>query len=140
MPRLEENFGEFKDFNVSFEPHPITKDLMLVKNQKSVAQSITVLLSTFLGERIIEKDIGSEIRNFLFDIPNESSAEDLREEIVRTIRQHEPRVRSLNVRVIISDNQKTYNIEIRYFDYEVVRNEQFNFSDAELLRFTVSTN
>lgn len=132
---LNKNFTEFRDFNISFEPHPITGDLMLSKGKKSVAQSIIVILSTYLGERIIEKDFGSTIRNLLFDNPIDIAVIELRDEINRAILENEPRVRYANVNVSLTPDRRNYDVSVEYIDTEININENNDFSDRETLNF-----
>ena len=132
---ISNNFTEFRDFNISFEPHPITGDLILSKGKKSVAQSIIVILSTYLGERIIEKDVGTTLRRLLFDNPIDIAIIELRNEINRAILENEPRVRYVNVDVSVAPDQKNYEVSIEYIDTEININENNDLSDVETLNF-----
>lgn len=130
---LNKNFTEFRDFNISFDPHPNTGDLMMSRGKKSVAQSIITLLYTQLGERIIEKDVGSSVSDFLFDFPTNSIMSDIREEIKRTILENEPRVRFVDINMEIAPDKRNYIVEIMYVDTEVTSNESLEFEDYERL-------
>lgn len=130
---LNKNFTEFRDFNISFDPHPNTGDLMMSRGKKSVAQSIITLLYTQLGERIIEKDVGSSVSDFLFDFPTSSIMSDIREEIKRTILENEPRVRFVDINMEIAPDKRNYIVEIMYVDTEVTSNESLEFEDYERL-------
>jgi phage baseplate assembly protein W len=59
----------FSDFLNSFAKTPIGNQLGRVTNEQSVNQSLRNLIFTNLGERPFQPDVGSNIRNLLFD-PN----------------------------------------------------------------------
>ena len=60
-------FETFKDLSITFKKHPVTDDLVTVKDKAAVAQSIKGLLLTRRGERPFQPDIGSNIRKALFE-------------------------------------------------------------------------
>ena len=41
----------FKDISLSFEPHPITKDLPVLMNERAIARSVRNLVETIPTER-----------------------------------------------------------------------------------------
>ena len=58
---------EFKDISLSFTPHPITKDLTILKNENAIKKSVRNLVQTIPTERFFNSAIGSEVRDSLFD-------------------------------------------------------------------------
>ena len=57
----------FKDISLSFTPHPVTKDLTILKNENAIKRSVRNLVQTIPTERFFNSAIGSEVRNSLFD-------------------------------------------------------------------------
>ena len=57
----------FKDLSITFKKHPVTDDLVTVKDKSAVAQSIKGLLLTRRGERPFQPDLGSGLQNLLFE-------------------------------------------------------------------------
>ena len=57
----------FKDINLSFKPHPITKDLLIIKDANAIKRSVRNLVQTIPTERFFNSAIGSEVRDSLFD-------------------------------------------------------------------------
>ena len=43
----------FKDISLSFVPHPVTKDLPILKNERAITRSIRNLVETIPTERFI---------------------------------------------------------------------------------------
>ena len=60
-------FEKFKDLSITFKKHPVTDDLVTVKDKSAVAQSIKGLLLTRRGERPFQPEIGSGLQNLLFE-------------------------------------------------------------------------
>ena len=132
------DFNEYRDLNITFEPHPITGDLIIAKGNVAVTQSISSLLSTFVGERILDKQMGSDLRNFLFENPSISVAGDIRDEITRVIREYEPRVTQLDIDVQISENFSSYDVEVKFSTNNIVSNQDLSNDDLESLRFSLN--
>ena len=93
-------FQTFKDLNVSFKSHPITKDLVSVKDNNAIKQSIVNLLLTNRGERLFNPNIGSDIRTLLFEPMDYGVAAIIKSKIVDTLTDYEPRIRILELYVI----------------------------------------
>jgi phage baseplate assembly protein W len=95
----------FSDFLTDLTPHPITKDVMRVRNDLSVKQSIKNLILTNYTERPFQPTIGCNIYGSLFE-PNDRFFFDSIESSIRnTIQYNEPRATILDVRVqALADN------------------------------------
>ena len=103
----------FKDISFSFLPHPVTKDLPILKNERAITRAVRNLVETIPTERFFDSMIGSEVRSLLFEnytAPIEIAIED---QIITTIRNHEPRVE--NVAVDVDPLPDDNSIEITVF-------------------------
>ena len=89
----------FSDFNTSLITHPIKKDLSLKTDVKAVVQSLKNLLLTDKGERLFQPNIGSNIRQLLFENFTPQTTTLLKQFIAETIDNHEPRANLLDVTV-----------------------------------------
>ena len=89
----------FSDFNTSLITHPIKKDLALKADVKAVVQSLRNLLLTDKGERLFQPNIGSNIRQLLFENFTPQTTTLLKQFIAETIDNHEPRANLLDVSV-----------------------------------------
>jgi phage baseplate assembly protein W len=87
----------FSDFLDDLTPHPITKDLVRVKNDQAIKQSIKNIIFTRLGERLFQPTIGSEIANALFEPNDIILEENLKFTIRSAIAFHEPRASVISV-------------------------------------------
>jgi len=103
----------YSDFADNFTVHPVTNELVVLKNAESVKQAFKNLILTNVGERFFSPFFGSNINRSLF----ENFTPFLREDIIRYVRtaatQFEPRVNLLNVTVTqdpTNDNYISVNI------------------------------
>ena len=51
----------FKDISLSFTPHPVTKDLPVLTNERAIARSVSNLVETIPSERFFNSIIGTDI-------------------------------------------------------------------------------
>ena len=56
----------FKDISLSFTPHPVTKDLPVLTNERAIVRSVRNLVETIPTERFFESLLGTDIRGSLF--------------------------------------------------------------------------
>ena len=53
----------FKDISLSFSPHPVTKDLPVLANERAIVRSVRNLVETMPTERFFNSIIGTEVRS-----------------------------------------------------------------------------
>lgn len=111
----------FKDLSITFDKHPITDDLMVVKDFVAIKKSVQNLLTTYPGERFFNPNVGSRITRLLFDPVDYINATSIRSEIEYTIGAFEPRVLLNSVSVEPNFNEDGYDIVI---DYSIVGLEE----------------
>ena len=89
----------FKDISLSFNPHPVTKDLTILKNENAIKKSVRNLVQTIPTERFFNSILGSEVRDSLFDFVDFGTASAIQDQIEITIQNFEPRVENVVVEV-----------------------------------------
>ena len=101
----------FKDISLSFSPHPVTKDLPILANERAISRSVRNLVETIPTERFFDSNLGSDVRELLFENFAGSSVMILEDMIRTTIRNYEPRVGDICIEVdAIPD---TNNIDVK---------------------------
>ena len=75
----------FKDISLSFEPHPVTKDITVIKNANAIKRSIRNIVQTIPGERFFNPILGSDVRSSLFDFVDFGTASVIQKEITTAI-------------------------------------------------------
>lgn len=118
----------FKDISLSFDPHPVTKDLPILKNENAIIRSIRNLVETIPNERFFNSSLGSEIRSSLFDFVDFATASVVREQIINTISNYEPRVSDVDVEVYPKPDTNEFEATV-IFDIigQEVPTQQFSF-------------
>ena len=51
----------FKDISLSFEPHPVTKDLPVLKNERAIIRSVRNIVETIPTEKFFNDIMNREI-------------------------------------------------------------------------------
>ena len=87
----------FKDISLSFSPHPVTKDLPVLTNERAIVRSVRNLVETIPTERFFDSLLGTNIRESLFENFSRSTVMLIEDQIRETIRNFEPRVGEIGV-------------------------------------------
>jgi len=118
----------FKDISLSFIPHPVTKDLPVLKNQTAIIRSIRNLVETIPNERFFNSQLGSDVRSSLFDFVDFATASVIQDQIFNVVSNYEPRVRNLKVEVSPSPDTNTFEVSV-IFDIigQEIPSQQFTF-------------
>jgi phage baseplate assembly protein W len=105
----------FKDISFAFDPHPVTKDLPVLINERAIIRSVRNLVETIPTERFFNSDLGSDIRRSLFDFVDIASSRVIEEQIRETIQFYEDRVENLLVKVNPQPDNNSFDVNV-YFD------------------------
>ena len=105
----------FKDISLSFDPHPVTKDLPVLRNERAISRSVRNLVQTIPGERFFNSILGSGVRRLLFDFIDVATADSIEDEILSTISNFEPRVTNVKVQVEPRPDRNNFNVTV-FFD------------------------
>ena len=107
----------FKDLSLSFAKNKVTDDLLVKKEDAAVKQAVLNLLLTNKGERVYDSDYGSNIRTYLFEPLDFGTAGTIKDEIVRTLKNYEPRV-SID-ECVVEPNIESNGFDVRV-DFQVL--------------------
>ena len=99
-------FTVFADFKMDLEKSPVSSDLTLNKNEDAVKQSIKNLILTDKGERLMQPNLGGNIKAMLFETITPATLKLIEEQVRATIKLHEPRADLIDV--IVSYSGTTY--------------------------------
>ena len=113
MP-LERVSQGFKDVSMTFQKHPLTNDILALKNESAIARSVRNIVFTTPGEKIFNQDFGSSISKALFENINDISANIIKGEITSSLTNYEPRIKLKKVQVNPNYEQNEFNVTIFY--------------------------
>jgi len=105
----------FKDISFSFDPHPVTKDLPVLINERAIIRSVRNLVETIPTERFFNSDLGSDIRRSLFEFVDIASSRVIQDQIRETILFYEDRVENLKVQVNPQPDNNSFDVNV-FFD------------------------
>ena len=104
----------FKDISLSFDPHPVTKDLPVLSNERAIVRSVRNLVETIPTERFFDSNMGTNIRGMLFENFSGSDVMIIEDMVRNTIRNYEPRVGDIGVEVDASLDDNTISVRVLF--------------------------
>lgn len=105
----------FVDISLSFKRHPVTNDILLIRNENAIKRSILNLIFTNKGERFFNPLIGSSIRSYLFELATPEAAIGIEDTLKEVLQNYEPRIQVTEVR-------SEFNIEENACDVTIIYN------------------
>jgi phage baseplate assembly protein W len=102
----------FRDISLSFDPHPVTKDVPALINERAIMRSIRNLVQTIPTERFFNLEIGSDIRRSLFEFVDFGTASIIKDQILNTISNFEPRVNNVQVEVNPNPDRNEFEVTV----------------------------
>ena len=111
----QKKFTVYTDFKMDLEQSPVSKDLTLNKNEDAVKESIKNLILTDRGERLMQPNIGGNVRAMLFENITPAVLKLIEEQIRTTIKLHEPRADLIDVIVSSNIDDNTVVVKIIFY-------------------------
>ena len=105
----------FKDISFAFDPHPVTKDLPVLTNERAIIRSVRNLVETIPTERFFQPLLGTDVRDSLFEFVDFATARVIEDQIINTVNFYEDRVDNLRVQVEPRPDNNSFNVNV-YFD------------------------
>jgi len=104
----------YSDFKVGLDEHPLSGDVALSTNASAVKRAVRSLLFTGRYERRFRPHIGSGLQKYLFENVSPVTAELIRDSIITTITNFEPRANLISVRVRVEPDQNSYSATVKF--------------------------
>ena len=102
----------FKDISLSFSPHPVTKDLPVLVNERAIVRSVRNLVETIPTERFFNPILGTDIRDSLFENFTRTTVTIIEDQVREVIDIFEPRVNNINVEVTARPNDNNLDVKV----------------------------
>ena len=122
---------EFRDLDLSLTLHPTKKDIMPLRDDQAIKNSLKNLLVSNFFEISFQPDLGANLMGVLFEPPSIITEIVLRDSINRVIADHEPRVKTIGIGVVYSDSDDTYRVNVKFL---IKENDQEQTLDVRLRR------
>jgi len=104
----------FKDISMTFQSNPLTKDLIVLKNENAIARSIKNIVFTNPGEKPFQPNFGSRITGSLFENIDDITALEIESELKESIQRQEPRVSLTELKVTPDIEGNGFDVVINY--------------------------
>ena len=102
----------FKDISLSFEPHPVTKDLPVLKNERAIIRSVRNIVETIPTEKFFNPIFGSDVYRSLFDFVDFGTASIIQEQIKTALNNFEKRINNIKVEVEPRPDDNDFEITV----------------------------
>lgn len=119
---LVENVG----LGFPVEMNDIDKSIKEVDIKDSIKQAIYIILNTQKGERIMNPEFGSRIKEFVFEPQSPATNELLRHEIIRSLVRWEQRIEDIEV-TFTNEDGKLF-VTIRYHIIDMATQDQVDMT------------
>ena len=104
----------FRDINLSFKRHPVTNDLVTIRDEDAIKRSVKNIIFTILGEKPFEPNFGSVINDALFDLDTNLNDIRIQDEITSSLKEYEPRISNIIVTVTVAPDTNEMNCTVQY--------------------------
>ncbi len=104
----------FRDINLSFKRHPVTNDLVSIRDEDAIKRSVKNIIFTILGEKPFEPSFGSVINDALFDLDTNLNEIRIQDEITSSLNRFEPRIDNIIVTVSVVPDTNEMNCTVQY--------------------------
>ena len=104
----------FKDISLSFEPHPVSQDLKVLKNESAIRRSVRNIVQTIPTEKYFDPLFGSDVYSSLFDFVDFGTASNIQDQIKVALNNFEPRIGDVDVNVDAQPDTNEFEITIIY--------------------------
>ncbi len=119
MSTISEELGKisrsFKDISFNLLKNPITNDIVVLKNEEAIKQSVKNLVLTKLGERLFNPLVGTNTSSYLFELTTTFSINTLIQEIEEVLKNFEKRIRLSNITINSEEDSNEFNVFIEYY-------------------------
>jgi len=104
----------FKDINLSFKRHPVTNDVVTIRDEDAIKRSVKNIIFTILGEKPFQPNFGSVISESLFELNTSLNEVRIVDEIKTSLALYEPRISNINATVSIYPDSNEMNATVQY--------------------------
>tara|TARA_B110000503_G_scaffold75592_1_gene116722 strand:+ start:371 stop:787 length:417 start_codon:yes stop_codon:yes gene_type:complete len=111
----------YTDFKKNLEVSPISDDLTVFKDEDAVKESIRNLLLTDRGERLMQPNIGGNLRAMLFENITPGVLTLIEDQVRTTLELYEPRAEIIDVQVASNIDDNVVSISVSFF---ILNNQQ----------------
>lgn len=115
----------FKDISFDLSKNLITGDIKVLKNTEAIKNSVKNLILTRLGERLLNKYIGTRVNDYLFEIDTIFITSEIKSEITTVLKNFEPRIVVTNISLKSKNNELVVSISYLVTGEQILETVEF---------------
>ena len=104
----------FRDFSLTFEKNAVTNDVLALKNEAAIKESVMNIVLYNFYEKPFDPFFGGNIIGLLFENSTPTMELEVKNRIEQSIEVHEPRVTAVTVDVVFEEDRNELNCQINY--------------------------
>ena len=104
----------FKDINLSFKRHPVTNDVVAIRNEDAIKRSVKNIVFTILGEKPFDPTFGSIMSDALFELSTSLNEIRISDEITSSLNRFEPRISNVVTTATVYPDTNEMNCTVQY--------------------------
>ena len=104
----------FRDVNLSFKRHPITNDLVVLRNEDAIKRSVHNIVFTIIGEKPFRRDFGTVVNQSVFELDTSLNMLAIEKQITSSLSRFEPRIKLNDVKVVVDGSHNAMTAKITY--------------------------
>ena len=104
----------FKDINLSFKRHPVTNDVVAIRNEDAIKRSVKNIVFTILGEKPFDPTFGSVVNDALFELSTSLNEIRISDEITSSLNRYEPRIDNVVATATVYPDSNEMNCTVQY--------------------------
>ena len=104
----------FRDFSLTFEKNAVTNDILSLKNEAAIKESVKNIVLYNFYEKPFDPFFGGNIIGLLFENSTPTMVLEVKNRIEQSIEIHEPRVTAVSVVVQFEEDRNELNCKIQY--------------------------
>ena len=104
----------FRDFSLTFEKNVVTNDILSLKNEAAIKESVKNIVLYNFYEKPFDPFFGGNILGLLFENSTPTMVLEVKNRIEQSIEIHEPRVTAVSVTVQFEEDRNELNCKIQY--------------------------
>lgn len=109
---ISDKYAASKDISITGKPHPLTGDLVTLKGESAINQSLkNILLANSYERPYTSQQVAGNISSLLFEFNDAITADELRTGITMAVTKHEPRISLIDV--LVQSHPEKYSMLVK---------------------------
>ena len=104
----------FRDFSITFEKNAVTNDILSLKNEAAIKESVKNIVLYNFYEKPFDPFFGGNIIGLLFENSTPTMVLEVKNRLEQSIEINEPRVTAVSVVVQFEEDRNELNCKIQY--------------------------